>query len=309
MLHADADWLAISIAGSKRVRWDIDRDVVRARRHERLGKCLPDAMTGAGQLGFVSEHEQLLLARVQARTYAQVAAAADRMMAFYAWRMPQVTREPAIEALVRMVDEKLKHRDLFLQLARELADHVPPGPAFELDGAATEAVLELPRWALLGLALHTQLSAQAHYRCALAARPQLCPLWADVFLFHWKEEAQHAMLVESAWRAEDRLLDDDARERAAGELLEALGHFASRLDRQAAGDADCFLAAARRLFTMGERAALRACVRDAYRRQHIVQGLEEPRLAATIASLLAPGQLQRWNARGMALVSDTHSTS
>ena len=297
MLEADADWLAISIAGSKRVRWDIDRDVVRARRHEPLDKCLPDAMTGAGQLGFLSEHEQLLLARVQARTYAQVAAAADRLMALYAWRAPQATREPAIEALVRMVDEKLKHRDLFRQLARELGDSLPTGPAFAHDSAATEAVLGLPRWALLGLALHTQLSAQAHYRCALAARERLCPLWADVFLFHWKEEAQHAMLVESAWRTEDRLLGDEARERAAGQLLRSLEHFATRLDAHAAADADGFLAVARRFFTSVERAALRDGVREAYRRQHVVQGLEEPRFAATLASLLAPSQLHRWNAR------------
>ena len=300
MLRAEPDWFAISIAGSKRVRWDIDRDVVRARAADPLRRCLPDALSGAGELGFLSEREQVLLSRVQARTYARVAGAADRLVALHAWQARGLgaSGEPAIEAFVRMVDEKLKHRDLFQRLAAQLEVQLPPGAVFALNRACAQEVLSTPRWAQLALALHAQLSAQAHYRAAVTAGHALCPLWADVFLFHWKEEAQHAMLVEMAWRREDDRLGPENREAALGRLAQLFDRFARRLEREAAADADCFLRAAGRMFTWRERLAVRECFQDAYRHQHVTQGLEEPRFAAALGSLLTAAQLQAWNARG-----------
>jgi hypothetical protein len=58
------------------------------------------------------------------------------------------------------------------------------------------AVLEKSTWAVLALTLHIELFTQAHYRASIAAEADICELWRDVFLFHWKEESQHAVLDE-----------------------------------------------------------------------------------------------------------------
>ena len=58
------------------------------------------------------------------------------------------------------------------------------------------AVLGKSTWAVLALTLHIELFTQAHYRASIAAEADICELWRDVFLFHWKEESQHAVLDE-----------------------------------------------------------------------------------------------------------------
>jgi hypothetical protein len=42
------------IASSKRVCWDIETDVIRDRRFDRANKFLPDGLTLAGRLDFLS---------------------------------------------------------------------------------------------------------------------------------------------------------------------------------------------------------------------------------------------------------------
>jgi tetratricopeptide (TPR) repeat protein len=75
------------------------------------------------------------------------------------------------------------------------------------------AVLSKSTWAVLGLTLDIELFTQAHYRSSIATDPNLSELWKDVFLFHWKEESQHAIIDEMEWLAEDKRLEE-----AVGEL-------------------------------------------------------------------------------------------
>ena len=43
------------IAASKRLRWDVETDVIRGRRFDREKKFLPDGLTLAGRLDFLSQ--------------------------------------------------------------------------------------------------------------------------------------------------------------------------------------------------------------------------------------------------------------
>ena len=52
-----------------------------------------------------------------------------------------------------------------------------------------------------------------HYTQSIESDENLSPLWKDVFLFHWKEESQHAILDELEWRREDAQLDATERDR------------------------------------------------------------------------------------------------
>jgi hypothetical protein len=63
---------------------------------------------------------------------------------------------------------------------------------------------------VLGLTCLIELFTQAHYRQSIAPDPDLSELYKDVFLFHWREESQHAILDELEWvREHERLSTDE----------------------------------------------------------------------------------------------------
>ncbi len=64
---------------------------------------------------------------------------------------------------------------------------------------------------MLALTLDIELFTQAHYRASIEPDADLSPLWKDVFLFHWREESQHAILDELEFVSRER----QARRRAA----------------------------------------------------------------------------------------------
>jgi len=49
------------IEASKRIRWDIDRDVIRDREFDFTRKFLPDGLSFADRLSFLGAHERRLL--------------------------------------------------------------------------------------------------------------------------------------------------------------------------------------------------------------------------------------------------------
>ena len=58
------------IAASKRIRWDIDRDVIRGREFDFSRPFLPDGLSRISRLSFLSPAEQLRLGHIQGRNYA-----------------------------------------------------------------------------------------------------------------------------------------------------------------------------------------------------------------------------------------------
>lgn len=95
------------IEASRRVRWDIDRDVIRARRFDFSKPFLPDGLSRVGRLDFLSPAEQVRLSQVQGRTYANMFGLVER---FIGIQMLSCSREHwfgdqvALEALVRFSD-------------------------------------------------------------------------------------------------------------------------------------------------------------------------------------------------------------
>ncbi len=151
----------------------------------------------------------------------------------------------ALEALVRMTDEEIKHQELFRRLEALMAADMPAGyrPTAEPNAVAA-AVLGKSTWAVLALTLHIVLFTQAHYRASIAAEADICELWRDVFLFHWKEESQHAVLNELEFLSADARLTPAQRDIAVDELIELVGAVDQILQAQAAADAAYFLGVA-----------------------------------------------------------------
>jgi hypothetical protein len=287
------------IEASKRIRWDIDRDVIRGRRFDTDKTFLPHGLSKVGELGFLAPAEARFLSQVQGRTYANMFALVERFIGAKTLELTQDHRlgdQVALEALVRLTDEEIKHQILFRRLDEMAAAQMPPGYRFvPPPNDVAEAVLGKSTWAVLALTLDIELFSLAHYRSSIEPEAELCPLWKDVFLFHWKEESQHAILDELEWRREHARLSEAKREQGVDDLIALVGAVDGVVQMQAEADADYFLRHAGRDqgWLPSESAAVRDLLLRAYRWQYIVTGVQEPRFAEVMKALVTPAQMER----------------
>jgi hypothetical protein len=293
------DSYAKVIANSKRVRWDIEDDVLRGRRFDLAKPFLPGGLSLAGELPFLREGDRRLFSQVQGRSYAYIFGLVER---FISAKMLEISGahslgdQVALEALVRMTDEEIKHQELFRRLEALMAADMPAGyrPAADPNAVAV-AVLGKSTWAVLALTLHIELFTQAHYRASIAAEADICELWRDVFLFHWKEESQHAVLDELEFLSADARLTPAQRDIAIGELIELVGAVDQILQAQAAADATYFLGIAQGDLAAVQREMVAATFLKAYRWQYIVSGVMQPRFQKVLFSTMSRDQAERVN--------------
>jgi len=299
-IQDDSQPYAKCIEVSKRIRWDIDRDVIRGRRFDFSKKFLPDGISKIDQLGFLAAGEQRFLSQIQGRTYANMFGLCER---FIDAKVLEMTRQhwfgdqTKLEALVRFSDEELKHQELFRRIELLTAAGMPAGYAF-LPQANHVAALVLGKstWAVLALTCHIELFTQAHYRQSIEPEENLSELYKDVFLYHWREESQHAILDELEWRREDALLSAADRDRAVDDLIELVAAVDGLLQVQAASDTDYFLRHCGRALGADQAQALGRAVLRAYRWQYVVSGVQEPRFMQILGDLITPEQSRRISA-------------
>ena len=297
-LLTDAQRYAKTIEVSKRIRWDIDHDVIRGRAFDPDDRFMPDGLSLANELPFLRPNEQRFLGQVQGRTYANMFGLVER---FIGAKMLEVSRDhwlgdqTALEAIVRFTDEELKHQELFRRIERLVAASMPPGYRFDVSpNDVANFVLGKCTWAVLALTCHIELFSQAHYRASIAAADDLSELFKDVFLHHWKEESQHAIIDELEWAREDAKLASDAqRDAAVEDLIALVDGVDGILQAQAQSDAAYFLGI-RGMASNDVRAGqVHATVLKAYRWQYIVSGALEPRFQSVLGSLVSEAQMQR----------------
>ncbi len=286
-----------TIETSKRVRWDIDKDVIRARRFDTTHKFLPDGLSLVDTFTTLSASEKRFVSQVQGRTYANIFGLVERFinakvleLSHDHWFGDQV----ALEALVRFSDEELKHQALFRRIDAMIDDVLPAGYRFDIDpNGVARAVLGKSTWAVLGLTLDIELFTQLHYRQSIDADPQLSELFKDVFLFHWREESQHAILDELEWVRVDVALTAEQRDRAVDELIELVAAVDGILQIQAKADATYFAAACGRAVGAAEAPIIEAGFLKAYRWQYIHSGVQHPQFVKVLSSLISEKQGQR----------------
>ncbi len=293
----DTQRYARAIEASKRIRWDIDRDVIRGRTFNFAKKFLPDGLSQLNRVGFLGADDRRLLGQIQGRTYANMFGLVER---FIGAKMLELSREhwlrdqTALEALVRFTDEELKHQELFRRIESMVGEGMPAGYRFlPQPNDVAGVVLGKSTWAVLALTCHIELFTLTHYRQSIDPDGELSELYKDVFLFHWKEESQHAILDELEWRREDAKLAPAERDRAVTELIELVAAVDGILQVQAAADADYFFEVCRGPYSAEQSRRVRESLLAAYRWQYIVSGVEEPRFQAVLGSLIDAAQGKR----------------
>jgi hypothetical protein len=282
---------------SKRMSWDIDQDVIRGRSFDFTQKFLPEGLSYIGKLAFLRPDEQVLLSQIQGRTYANMFGLVER---FIGAKMLDLTRnhwfgdQTALQALVRFSDEELKHQALFRRIDELVAVGMPEGYDFVADpDIVAEAVLTASTWAVLALTFHTAMLTQIHYGTSLEPDADLSDLYKDVFLFHWREESQHAILDELEWLREDARITPIQRDESVDDLIELVSAVDGVALVQAEADKHYFLRNCGRILKPAESSQLSQGLVAAYRWQYIVSGVQDPRFMTSLSAKITPAQLQR----------------
>lgn len=285
------------INASKRVRWDIDADVIRGRVFDFDDTFLPTGLSKVDQLPFLTEGEVRLMSQVQGRTYAYVFGLVER---FIGAKVLEISGrhwlgdQTALEALVRFSDEELKHQELFRRIEIMLDSGMPAGYRKAADpNEVARAVLGRSTWSVLALTCLIELFTQSHYQQSIAPHEDISPLWKDVFKYHWVEEVQHAMLDELEWLHENQRLTMGQKELAVDDLIALVCAVDGILQAQAESDATYFLSIAGRPFADSEQAAIRRAVLSAYRWQYIVTGVQHPHFGRLLTSMTTAAQMKR----------------
>ena len=294
---SDTARYARCVETSKRVRWDIDHDVIRGRGFDVAHKFLPDGLSLANEFTTMSVDEKRFVSQIQGRTYANIFGLVER---FINAKVLEISRDHwfgdqvALEALVRFSDEELKHQALFRRIDKMVGDVLPDGYHFDVDpNAVAHAVLGKSTWAVLALTLDIELFTQLHYRQSIDRDTDLSELFKDVFLHHWREESQHAILDELELLRHDAGLTADERDRAVGDFIDLVAAVDSILQAQAKADAGYFASRCGRAVDETEARAVEAAFLKAYRWQYIHSGAKHPHFSKVLSNLLTQGQGQR----------------
>jgi hypothetical protein len=167
-------------------------------------------------------------------------------------------------------------------------------------------VLGKSTWAVLALTLHIELFTQLHYRQSIEPDAGLSELFKDVFLYHWREESQHAILDELEWMRHDAGLTPDQRDQAVDDFIELVAAVDGILQVQAGADAAYFTAKCGRVVAKTEVMATEAAFLKAYRWQYIHSGAQHPQFGKVLSSLITESHGQRIEA-ALATLRDSHT--
>jgi hypothetical protein len=282
---------------SKRIRWDIDQDVIRGRKFDFDQKFLPDALSKVDQIEFLNSDQQRLLSQIQGRTYANIFGLVER---FISAKILEVSKDHwfgdqvALESLIRFTDEELKHQELFRRIEQLCAEGMPEGYSFKPDPNEVAAVvLGKSTWSVLGLTCHIELFTQAHYKQSIEQDSNVSELYKDVFLYHWREESQHAIMDELEWRREDAKMSAEERGQAVDDLIALVVAVDGILQAQSVADAEYFGQIAGQDFDEGQQARIAQGLLKAYRWQYIVSGAEHPKFQEVLGNLITAEQGER----------------
>ena len=118
-----------------------------------------------------------------------------------------------------------------------------------------------------------------------------------MFLHHWQEESQHAIIDELEWRRDDAKLTAAERDAAVNDLIELVGAVDGMLQAQARADAEYFIGVAERKFSADE-ARPSTTMLKAYRWQYIVSGVQDGKFLGVLASMIrsrnSSGSVAAW---------------
>ena len=143
------------------------------------------------------------------------------------------------------------------------------------------------------LTLDIELFTQLHYRQSIDPDSELSGLFKDVFLYHWKEECQHAILDELELLRHDAGLTAEERNKGVDDFIDLVAAVDGMLRAQAAADTGYFAANCGRAVDADEAGTIEAAFLTAYRWQYIHSGAGHPHFGKVLSGLITESHGQR----------------
>jgi hypothetical protein len=228
------------------------RDLLRGRSFDFSRKFLPNGLSFVDHLGFLPADDRRLLSQIQGRTYAYIFGLVERFISakmLERGRAHVLDDQFALEGLVRFSNEEIKHQELFRQMEKMMGAHMPAGYRQVADpNGVARVVLAASTWSVLALTCHIELFVQSHYEKSIAPHEDLCPVFKDVFKYHWRDECQHVVLDELEWTAEHAALSEVQLDQAVHDLIGLVVAVDGILQAQSKADADYFMRNVRHTF-------------------------------------------------------------
>jgi hypothetical protein len=288
MLELDYDY-ASCVRNSEKVAWKLDDVMPEGTRLDFGRPFLPAALSGRGDLSFLTAEEQRTLNQITGNAYLNLFGFVEEYIIALAVQHAQAEMfgdHDAIRALVRFADEEVKHQALFHRYLEAFRRDF--GHECEVLGSAAEVagvILGKAPIAVMLVTLHLEIMTQAHYVECVKDDTAIDPFFTKLLRFHWMEESQHARIDALEL---DKLLSSATPEmigRAFDDYLSLIDAFDGLLKAQADMDVRAISRATGRTFDADQTRQIVAAQHRGYRHTFLVYGMTNSTFLEDLAKI------------------------
>ena len=283
-----------TLASSLRAQWQLD-DVLKADQDLDFSRnFMPESLARTAAVTSLNPFEQRILNQISAHQYLSTFGIIEEAILPFVLdhARPQLSGDDwRVRALVNFAGEEAKHIHLFKRYHDAFVRGFPV--ECQVIGPAEAIRAEILRHDPLAVALvilMIEWMTQQHYLGSIRNDNDLDPLFKDLMLQHWKEEAQHAKLDTLIVDALGEGKTEEQIDKAIDEFFEIGGFLDEGLKMQAGFNIDALEKAIGR--KVEDREALLAQQHQAARWTYIGSGMVHERFKATLESL-SPRAAQR----------------
>ena len=276
-----------TLASSLRAQWQLD-DVLKADQDLDFSRnFMPESLARTAAVTSLNPFEQRILNQISAHQYLSTFGIIEEAILPFVLdhARPQLSGDDwRVRALVNFAGEEAKHIHLFKRYHDAFVRGFPV--ECQVIGPAEAIRAEILRHDPLAVALvilMIEWMTQQHYLGSIRNDNDLDPLFKDLMLQHWKEEAQHAKLDTLIVDALGEGRSEEQIDKAIDEFFEIGAFLDDGLKAQAGFNIDALEKAIGR--KVEDREALLEHQHQAARWTYIGSGMVHERFKATLESL------------------------
>lgn len=299
MLDLPFDY-ASCVRSSEKIQWRLDEVLPEGTPLDFSRPFLPESLAPTRALTFLDAEERRKLNQIASNAYLNLFQFVEEYILATMTQHAQAEMfgdTHAMRALVRFVDEELKHQQLFERYRRSFdRGFGHPCPVLETAAEVASVIMSHTPIAVMIVTLHIELMTQQHYVESVKDDDGIDPLFKSLLRHHWLEEAQHARIDALELDKLASAATPEAVKKGIDEYFGMLDAIDGLLTQQAEMDVGALGAVLGRTFEGKQAADIRAAQLSGYRRTFIQTGLLNHTFVKTLLKL-DPGLQSRIDAR------------
>tara|TARA_B100001750_G_scaffold221535_1_gene210187 strand:- start:2863 stop:3780 length:918 start_codon:yes stop_codon:yes gene_type:complete len=282
------------VSHSERVSWSLDDVMEEGQALDFTKPFLPrDLVRHVADLDGLDEPTRLRLNQIAGNAYLNLFQFVEEYI--LATMMEHAQAEvfgdvDALRALTRMVDEELKHQQLFHRFRRSFdRDFGHRCGVLESAAAVAQVIMSHSPLAVMLITLHIEWMTQQHYTESVRKDESIDPFFKSLLRHHWLEESQHARIDMLETRKIASYADQEARDQAVSEYLAIVEAFDGLLADQVDLDVASLDAGAAVERSPEADGALRTAIHQSYRRTFLWYGMTNKNVVDCLQQLSPDG--------------------